>query len=92
MPDDPDIDRLWTIAVIAKEFGLSPLQVAHDLDRDPEQLCKLVIPLLRYSECKSAYDTCDKNVIKPWLGSKILRDVEKNSFADAEQEIKRQNV
>lgn len=79
--------RLWTIALVAKEFGVLPTRVARDLDDDPEQLSLLSIGLLRYAECKAAFDDGGKISRKPWEGSKTWEAVEANAFALAEEEL-----
>lgn len=80
-PDDPDVRRIWTIAIVAKEFGVLPSVVARDLDNDAEQLSLLCIEALRYSEAKRAFDSAeDEESLKSWKGSAVMAAVDRNAF------------
>jgi hypothetical protein len=81
VPDDPDVRRLWTVAVIAKEFGVLPSVVARDLDRDAELMSLVCLDFLRYSEAKAAFDGAeDDNALKPWRGSEMMALVKEHTF------------
>jgi len=76
--------RLWEIAIIAKEFGLSPYAVAQELDNDPEQLAHVCLGLLRYAEAKGASDSASKTgnleMLKPWKGNRLMEQVDQNEL------------
>lgn len=88
MPNDTetqDVARMYTIACIAKEFGVLPSVVARDLDNDPEQLSLECLKLLSYAEAKSVYDSGNKHMIDSRKDSPVMQEVEKNDFALAEE-------
>lgn len=73
---------------MAKEFGVLPAVVARDLDRDPEQLSLLCLPLLRYAEAHAAYRRANKTELKAWKNSEMMRQVERIDFAIVEAEMR----
>ena len=90
MPDDDetqDVARMYTIACIAKEFGVLPSVVAKDLDDDPEQLSLECLKLLSYAEAKSVYDSGNKSMIDAREDSPVMQEVIKNDFAMAEEKM-----
>jgi hypothetical protein len=81
VPDDPDVRRLWTVAVIAKEFGVLPSVVARDLDSDAELMALVCLDFLRYSEAKSVFDNAESDeALKPWRGSEMMAMVKEHTF------------
>lgn len=78
--EDHDIHRLWTVAVIAKEFHVLPSVVARDLDEDPERLSLVCLQLLRYAEAKDAWDSNNKDRIKAFSGSDMMKRVQEYEF------------
>lgn len=84
--------RLWTIAVAAEAWHVTPQQIARELDRDPEQLALVCIPLLRYAEAKRALDGAknDKDpMLKAWEGSPLMESVKRNWAALATERKRR---
>jgi hypothetical protein len=55
-PFCPEVERLWVVACVAKEFGISPVRAARDLDEDTEQTVLGCLALLGYANAKRAYD------------------------------------
>jgi len=67
--------------LVAEAFHVLPSVVARDLDRDPEQLSLICIPLLRYAEAKADFDRAkDEKDLARWKGSKLMGSVKKNTF------------
>ncbi len=85
MPDDPDVRRLWTIAVVANSYHVLPSVVARDLDNDPEQLSLVCLTLLNYADAKRAFERGNEHELASWKDSPMMGHVEKNTF-DLHQE------
>lgn len=70
------------IAQVAQTYSISPLQAAHELDNDPEQLALVCIPLLEYGRAKAAFDAAggDPDKLKAWEGSRIMERVQENTM------------
>lgn len=67
-----------------------PSVVARDLDRDPEQLSLICLPLLRYAEAKAEFDHAkDDKQLERWRGSSVMDAVKKNTFELAQERRKR---
>jgi len=67
--------------LVAEAFHVLPSVVARDLDRDPEQLSLICIPLLRYAEAKGDFDRSkEEKDLDRWKGSKLMSSVRKNTF------------
>lgn len=75
------MQRLWLIAAAAEAFHVSPLQVADELERDPDDLIPICLSMLRYAEAKAAFDGAkDKTALEPWEKSRMMDLVTKNTF------------
>jgi hypothetical protein len=72
---------LWTVANVAKAFGISPTQAARELDEDPEQTALSCLFLLNYARAKNAYDQVkgDPKKLRGWSPD-TLAEVTKNRF------------
>jgi hypothetical protein len=66
---------------MAKEFGISPVQAARELDEDPEQTSLQALVLLNYAEAKRAYDAVSGNPkkLRGW-SSDIMATITKNTW------------
>lgn len=71
---------------MAKEFGLSPRDVAEELDTDPERTALTCVQFLHYASAKAVWDSADAAAIKANRG-KMMAEVEKNAMARAEREF-----
>lgn len=67
-----------------------PSVAARDLDRDPEQLSLICIPLLRYAEAKAEFDAAkDDKALERWKGSTVMEAVRRNTFELAQERRKK---
>lgn len=69
------------MAVLANTYHVLPSQVARDLDRDPERSAIECAAMLRYADAHRAFrDTKSPDDLKPWRGSPMMEQVERNTF------------
>jgi len=72
---------VWTVALIAKEFGVLPSLVVRDLEEDPEGSAIECLGFLRYAQAKSAFDEAkSEKDLKPWKDSRMMDFVTKHTF------------
>lgn len=64
-----------------------PSQVARDLDRDPERLTLVCLPMLGYADAFRAWKRGNKRELKHWSGSRLMEMVKNNDFDEAELEL-----
>ena len=90
-PEQLDVARLWMIALLASEFKVLPTVVARELDEDPENLNLRCQQMLQYSAAKRAFDSGKEELMKPWSESKLMEQVEINTFAIRKKKVAEQN-
>lgn len=76
------VSRVWVVANVAKEFGMSPQAAAHEIDNDASGLALRCVEALTYSSAKAQYDAYDgdRKKLKSWKDSKVMDTVEINEF------------
>lgn len=64
-------------------FGVLPGAVAHDLDRDPEQLTLRCMEVLHYADAFEAFQSANKDRIKAWGADPMMAEVTEREFIRA---------
>jgi hypothetical protein len=76
--EDPEVARMWTVAVVAEAFHVLPSVVARDLDEDPERLSLECLRLLNYAEARRALEAGEGD--KPWWkDNKLMAAASRNA-------------
>lgn len=80
------------MAILADTFHVLPSQVARDLDRDPERSAIECAAMLRYAEAWRAFKhSKGPEDLKPWRDSKMMEQVERNTFDIHQERLRRQS-